>query len=506
MQRIYFLLAMWGLAMISFTSVKGQGNYPQHNRTYTDAGVAVNTAPPYAAYPEVYPHFDNETIKQRLSAMTNNAVPPRFSSGVRGFVNTYAIKRHESTEVMLGKRAMYFPIFEEYLSKYGLPSDLKHLPILESALKPNAVSRAGAVGLWQFMPATGKAFGLKQNSMVDERKDPHKSSEAAAKFLTELHNRYKDWALALAAYNAGPGRVNRAMKKARSKNFWKIQKYLPRETRSYVPGFIAATYIAHYHNEHGLHPVIPEYELQVTETTKVYNSITFEEISSVSGVPFHIVKELNPSYKNNVIPPSTQGNYVILPYHGIGAFIRHIHPEYREGDKIYPIQSNAPGTTYQTVETQYTVYPGDDLSKIANMFNCKPENIKTWNNLPSHNISQGQVLRIFERIAIVKRPRKPRKLVELSAIDLSRAVSVTEKDTKIRSISKINVNSKKGNSSDSNDESSDDYMRYSIRRGESVKDIADKFPGVSIEDILSDNNITSSSQVKSGMVLMIRRQ
>lgn len=478
-------------------------SYPQHNRTYTSNGT-VSTPPPYASYPEVYPSFDNATIKQRLSQMTNNAVPPRFSSGVRGFVNTYAIKRHESTEVMLGKRPIYFPIFEQHLSKHGLPSDLKHLPILESALKPHAVSRAGAVGLWQFMPATGREYGLKINNAVDERKDPHKSSDAAARFLKDLHRRYKDWALALAAYNAGPGRVNRAMKKARSRNFWKIQKYLPRETRSYVPGFIAASYIAHYHNEHGLHPVQADYELQVTETTKVYNQITFSEIAAATKLPLRIIRELNPSYNNDVIQSSSSGNYLILPYHSMGSFVRYIHPEYRELDTRYYPQDPDVGhdVDFRTVETSYTAYAGESLEQIAKNFNCKAENIRSWNNLSSNQLRDGQVLRIIERVPYIKRPRLFKELVE---VDLTKVRSVAGKTTKTTSLKRLNVQSRKDSNSGSNqDDEIKGYIYYSIRRGESIKDIANKFPGVSIDDILYDNNIASPKKVKSGRVLMIR--
>ncbi|MGK0391291.1 MAG: membrane-bound lytic murein transglycosylase D [Maribacter sp.] len=478
-------------------------SYPQHNKTQTSNGV-VNTPPPYATYPEVYPSFNNETIKQRLSQMTNNAVPPRFSSGVRGFVNTYAIKRHESTEVMLGKCSIYFPIFEDYLSKHGLPSDLKHLPILESALKPHAVSRAGAVGLWQFMPATGKAYGLKINNAVDERKDPHKSSDAAARLLKDLHKRYGDWALALAAYNAGPSRVNRAMKKARSKNFWKIQKYLPRETRSYVPGFIAATYIAHYHNEHGLHPIQAAYELQVTETTKIYERITFQEIASATKLPLQIIRELNPSYNNDVIQSSSVGNYLILPYHSMGSFVRHIHPEYRILDaKNYPKNPDVGhDVSFQTVETSYTAYSGESLEQIAKNFNCKADNIKEWNNLTTSQLRDGQVLKIMERVPYLKRPRI---FKELSQVDLTKVRSVAEKTTRTESLKKLNTKLRKGANPDSDsDEEIKGYLYYSIRKGESIKDIANKFPGVSIDDILYDNNIASPKRVKSGRVLMIR--
>ena len=175
-----------------------------------------------------------------------------------------------------------------------MPLDLKFLSVVESALNPMAVSRSGAVGLWQFMPATGREYGLKISRYVDERKDPVKSTLAAIKYLKKQYNRYGNWELALAAYNGGPGRVNRAIKRGRSKNFWRIRKYLPRETRNYVPAYIAATYIANFYHMHDLVPIYPDLELQLTESVKVYETLNFSEIEAITGTPEYIIEILNP--------------------------------------------------------------------------------------------------------------------------------------------------------------------------------------------------------------------
>lgn len=469
-------------------------------------GQRIVTPSHYNSY-DVIPTFDNETIKTRLAMMSNEAVKPKFSPTVRGYINTYALKRHKSTEVMLGKRSMYFPIFERFLAEQGLPTDLKYLPIVESALKPHAKSRVGAMGLWQFMPYTGKEYGLKINSRVDERKDPVRATKAAAQFLEKLYNRYGDWALALAAYNAGPGRVNKAIKRARSKNFWRVRKYLPKETRSYVPGFIAAAYICKYHEEHGLHPVLPDYQLQVTDIAMVFDAMTFGEISRITGTPVHIIKELNPSYKLNKIPANADGNFLILPYSSLGTFLAHFSPELMQTHTLSnntPIPKD-PNIKYETVETYYTVVQGDKINYIAKAFNCKVENIFAWNKLRSYTLQPGQVLKIYERVPAYKRPRITPEVAPISPMPLFLISESSSRNRHRLKVQHMSSYPRKQPYTPNKKRFNKDYTLYSVRRGESIKDIADKFPRLSINDILKDNNITSAKQVCSGMVLRLRK-
>ncbi len=463
---------------------------------------------PKSAYSSPYPTYTDSDLTMRISTLQNNAVTPRFTSGVRSYIRTYTVKKRANTEVMLGKMNMYFPMFERHLINHGLPTDLKYLPIVESALNPKAVSRAGAVGLWQFMPATGKEYGLYNNSYMEERRDPNKASDAAARFLKRLHKRYGDWALALAAYNAGPGRVNRAIKRGRSKNFWRIQKYLPRETRSYVPAFIAATYIAKHYPDHGLVPVIPEFDLQVTESVIIHEYITFRKISEITGTPMHIIKQLNPAYKRNVVPKSKEGNYVILPYHTVGYFV-----SYMGGDATQYVDSRpaakplTPGLKYKTVESTYIVGNGDDIRSIARLYNCKPDNIRLWNNLASDYIVPGQRLLIKEQIPDNGLSTMTKTITRTPTIDLE--LLTTVKSGSVRSIigsNKPMVPKSKPTSPDKEGKSEDDqYILYSLRRGESIKDVANKFTGLSISEILKDNNITSAEQIKSGQVIRIKQ-
>ena len=241
---------------------------------------------------ETFPPYTDEDLRERLGSIVNEVVTPRLDAIVKSYVNTYTALKRDKTEAMLGRMAMYFPLFERLLTEQNMPTDLKYLSITESALNPKARSRSGAVGLWQFMPTTGREYGLTQNRYVDLRKDPEKSTLAAIKFLKRLYQKYGNWELALAGYNGGPGRVNRAIKRGRSKNYWKIRRYLPRETRNYVSAYISATYIANFYEKHDLVPLYPDIELQLTEITVVYEGITFHEIAEITDVPLYIIEIL----------------------------------------------------------------------------------------------------------------------------------------------------------------------------------------------------------------------
>lgn len=361
------------------------------------------------------PEFNEEEVKKRLETLSQDIVEVKYVSAVKGYIKGYVQRNRRSSEIVLGRSIQYFPIFEHYLEKHQLPQALKYLPIVESALDPKAISRVGAGGLWQFMPATGKERGLSINKYVDERFDPIKSTEAAMVHLQRQYDRFDDWALALAAYNSGSGRVSRAIKRARSKNFWRLMRYLPRETRNYVPAFIAASYLVDYFEAHNLKPDYPELDVQITETIRVYDNHSFYRIAQVTDLPLDVIEALNPSYKKGYIPSSQEGNYLTLPIRVMEAFKAYVAASRPDSKQFMPVFS---GPVYFTrpanqdkpsyIRSTYTVLEGETLRSIARDLKVSVHQIKAWNKLRSSELVPGQELIVFT-------PEKFKRLIEREA-------------------------------------------------------------------------------------------
>lgn len=349
------------------------------------------------------PTFPEDVYISRLSRLPNIIEMP-YNEVVRKFIDHYGIKLRRSVSYMLGAANFYIPIFEEALESYQLPLELKFLPVIESALNPQATSKVGAAGLWQFMLTTGKMYGLEVNSLIDERRDPIKSSYAAARYLRDLYNIYHDWSLAIAAYNCGPGNVNKAIKRAKgSTDYWTIYPYLPQETRGYVPAFIAANYMMNYYCEHNICPVKSKLPVN-TDTIIVHKNVHFEQITALCNVTMDEVKALNPQYRTGLIPGEGRGCILRLPAHGINSFIEY-------GDSIYNFKSDELFTNRkitkvnQTPATKsggasksraryVTVRRGDTLSKIAKRNGTTVSKIKRLNGLKSNSIRAGKKLRV----------------------------------------------------------------------------------------------------------------
>ncbi len=332
---------------------------------------------------------------QRLRDLVS-PVPLAYNYLVRNTINTYVERYPDMTGRILGLARCYFPMIEDALLAAGLPIELRALPIIESALQATAVSRAGAVGLWQFMPSTGKSYGLEINSLVDERRDPVRATAAACLFLKELYQIFGDWTLAIAAYNCGPGNVSKAIARSGGKSFWQIYDYLPRETRGYVPAFIGATYAFNYHRQHGIEPAEPPIPLAV-DTIRVNRITHFEQIASTIDVPMETLRLLNPQYRLDIIPASTKPYTLVLPQRSIAQYIEHEN-EIMAKDSLYlkeylnPV--NLDKKRQERTTTIYRVKRGDTLGAIARRHHVTVKQLMRWNGLRNDRIRIGQRLRI----------------------------------------------------------------------------------------------------------------
>ena len=345
------------------------------------------------------PYFDDSIYMKRIEALAHEStIPFTYNKHVKSFIDLYANRLRQQSSKMLGLSYVYFPMFEEMLDKYNLPLELKYLAMVESALNPTAGSKAGAKGLWQFMLGTGKDYNLKVNTLVDERFDPLKETEAACQYLQSLYARYEDWFLVLAAYNCGPGNVNKAIMKARGvQNYWAIWPYLPKETRGYVPAFIAVAYVMNYATEHNIYPQNPGLLLHGTDTVTVHDYLTFDQLNEMLGVASEDVKFFNPQYTKNIIPATRTNTYSLrLPTKYTLLFVQ-------LEDSIYSHKSKAE-VREEIVEEKvkevsenitHTVKKGESLGKIANKYHVSVTNIKKWNNLRKDVISVGQKLVIY---------------------------------------------------------------------------------------------------------------
>ena len=336
---------------------------------------------------------------QRLRALVSPIQLP-YNSIVRGYINRYTDSRYGTISRILGMSQYYFPLIEDELLKEELPVELRALPIIESALSTTAVSPMGAVGLWQFMPSTGKSYGLEVNSLVDERRDPVRSTQAACRYLKDLYAIYNDWSLAIAAYNCGPGNVNKAIARSGGKNFWEIYDYLPRETRGYVPAFIGASYAYAYHRQHGIEPTEAPIPLSV-DPVRINKLMPLGQISSTIDLPIETLRQLNPQYKLDIIPATTKPYTLVLPQRYVMQYIAH-EPEIQAKDSMYLKEyinpANIDKKRQERSGSVYVVKKGDTLGAIARRYRVTTAQIMRWNKLKSaHKLRIGQRLRIEGR-------------------------------------------------------------------------------------------------------------
>ena len=350
----------------------------------------------------VIPQFSDSVYIDRLQRMPTIMEMP-YNAIVREYIDRYAVKLRNQVSVMLAANNFYMPLFEEALDAYDLPLELKYLPIIESALKPTARSRAGALGLWQFMLKTGRLYGLESNSLVDDRLDPIKATWAAARYLREMYDIYQDWHLVIAAYNCGPGNVNKAIRRAGgATDYWSIYNYLPRETRGYVPAFIAANYIMTYYCHHNICPMNTEI-IPPTDTLQISRELHLQQVADLCDITIDELKSLNPQYKRNIIPGNTKPYSLRLPQTKIATFIdnqdtiyNHRAAELFKNRKTVAVSNKITPTVGKGTLSYHTIRSGETLSTIAQRYGVKVSQLKDWNGLSSNRIRAGKKLKIYK--------------------------------------------------------------------------------------------------------------
>ncbi len=449
------------------------------------------------------PDYPDSVYIDRLTRIPN-VVNLSYNRIVKNFIDLYSKQRRERVSVMLTLSQYYFPLFEEVFDRYNLPYELEYMAVIESALNPRAVSKAGATGIWQFMYSTGRRYGLTINSLVDERKDPYKATIAAAEFLQDLYDIYKDWNLVIAAYNCGPGNVNKAIRRSGGKrNYWDIYYYLPRETRGYVPAFIAASYIMNYYDKHNLAPVPVEFELN-SDTLLIHDKLHLLQVSEVLGIPINQLRDLNPQYKYDIIPGDSKEYVLRIPQVHAMRFIELQDSIFAYKDSILFNQNNMivnpTSRNYQVPELPsnkytkmiYTVKPGDNLGFISMWYNVRISDLRFWNNIRSNVIRTGQKLVVY---------------VPNSRADKYKNVNTASFAEKQQMVGQP-VASTAASAVPMDQEASvgDEFLYYTVRSGDTLWEIARKFPGVSDLEIAKTNQIKYGDPIKPGQVLKIKKK
>lgn len=478
-------------------------------------------------------------IKKRLADMPTVIEMP-FNSIVRQYIDRYTKGGRAQVAAILGLSHYYMPIFEQALEELGLPQELKYLPVIESALDPNAVSKSGAAGLWQLMLATGKGLGLDCNSLVDERRDPYASSKGAAQLLKQLYDTYGDWSLAIAAYNSGPNAVNKAIRRAgidpSKADFWSIYPFLSEQTRGYVPMFIAANYVMTYYPQHNISPVLPTKPL-VTDTVGVTDRMHFDQISAVLGIPKDEIRILNPQYREDVIPGTPERPYMLaLPSKQIHAYLMsHDQILAYNADKYNRRESVEPGAPTESEAAElvavvvneevsqipapsnaspstvtHKVVSGETLNSIATKYGVQAADIRSANNLRRNAVRVGQILTINNvapEIAAAQRDLDSNSQAVADAPAAEKTQPTTQPqapDNKATASASKNSSKKSTASKSSNKKSSSKKAKtttHNVKSGENLGRIAKRY-GVSVDAIKKANGLKSDA-IRAGASLKI---
>jgi membrane-bound lytic murein transglycosylase D len=408
-------------------------------------------------------------VRERLKSIQSR-IPLTYNDRVHAFINYFTVRDREYTRMVARRKNLYFPLFEKYLAKYGLPEELKYLAIIESGLNPRAISRARAVGLWQFMAPTGRMYGLHQDWYVDDRMDPEKSTDAACRYLRDLYGMFGDWELALASYNAGPGNVKKAIRRAGYKNsFWEAYQFMPRETRSYVPQFVAIIYAMNYLNEHNFYG-IGEEMLMPYDTLHVTKFLHLETLANLTGVCLEDLQKLNPSVKHSAVPDAKKIHTINIPSLAKENLdmnrLAILDSASKVGRKeVEVLARNSEGSTYGKDRIVYRVKSGDVLGRIAMRHGVTVNELKNWNNLNGTTIRVGQHLTIWS---------KSSSSVAVASVTPKPAVLAIASDAKT----------------------------YIVQPGDTLWAISQRFEGLTVEKIKELNKL-GDNKIHAGQTLIV---
>jgi membrane-bound lytic murein transglycosylase D len=463
------------------------------------------------------PKYTEADIKEKLKLIPA-IVPMNYNQHVKTFIDLFAYRKRGLMTRCLANSQIYFPIFEEILDRKGIPVEFKYLPIVESAFNPIAVSRVGATGLWQFMYGTGQMMGLNINSYIDERRDPVKATEAAADYLRKLYDIYGDWHLVLAAYNSGPGNVNKAIARAGGvKNFWAIMNYLPAETRSYVPTFIAAVYVMENYKDYKLVSAEPKRELYAVDTVLITQKVSLKHISNILGIAEDELQFLNPSIKIGVIPYTQNGFALNLPVNYFAMFEARKEEIMNDPSQLTVNIEPAPVTATKTI--YYKVKKNETIAKVASKHGVSVSSIKKWNRLKSSSVYAGQKLKLVVpapsnsvssnyaqafNSKIIEKTTTPATTAVVSQIDTAQTevattdtnVTTPTADTAVKGESQAQINlagfDKKCN-----------CIFHVVQPGDTLWGLTKRYQGLTIDKLKADNKALRERPIKVGDIIKI---
>ncbi|MFL5752602.1 MAG: transglycosylase SLT domain-containing protein [Bacteroidia bacterium] len=429
------------------------------------------------------PRYEDYVYENRLSKLdVNSPFDLQYHESVKGYIELYTVRKRTLVSRMIALSQLYYPMFEEVLDKYNMPLELKHLAVIESALNPLAKSRAGAMGLWQFMYPTGKMYGLNVTSYVDERCDPYKETIAAAEYLQFLYKMFGDWQMVLAAYNGGPGTINRAIRRSGGKKtYWEIRPYLPKETQGYVPAFIAANYVMNYYPEHNIYPAIPKKTYFELDTVVIKEPLTFEQLSGVLDVPVDEIQYFNPIYKKNVIPAG--GNVLTLPKSKIGKFVSNENQIYALLHQQSEQQKIAENYVKEK-QISHTVRKNEKLAAIAKKYGVTVADLKNWNFIGKKGIQPGRKLVVYVKEQQAVQPASENTQADNNLAQKNDGAKAEPKKLAENNSSKASW--------------------YKVKKGDSMYKIA-KDNDISIEELKKLNKLTNKSKLVPGQKLKLKQ-